>query len=125
MGQYTQDVLYGSEKISMGDEYTIRGYKGDSIQGDSGYYVKNELAYNLNIDKVGSISPYIGYDFGQSWNNEVHDIYRTGRMSGYVIGLKYYGDIFNFDIAYTKPDKASSYIDKDDENVYLTVGVKF
>ena len=125
VGQYSEDVLYGSEKISMGDEYTVRGYKGDSIQGDSGYYVKNELAYNLNIAKVGTISPYIGYDFGQSWNNEVHDIYRTGRMSGYVIGLKYYGDIFNFDIAYTKPDKASSYIDKDDENVYVTVGVKF
>ena len=46
-------------------------------------------------------------------------------MSGFVVGLKYYGEIFNFDIAYTKPDKASSYIDKDSENVYVTVGVKF
>ena len=125
VAQYSEDVLYGSEKISMGDEYTVRGYKGDSIQGDSGYYVKNEFSYNLNIDKVGSFSPYIGYDFGQSWNNEVHDIYRTGYMSGFVVGLKYYGEIFNFDIAYTKPDKASSYIDKDSENVYVTVGVKF
>ena len=125
VGQYSPDVLYGSEKISMGDEYTVRGYKGDSIAGDRGYYVKNELSYNLNIPKIGSISPYIGYDFGETWNNEVHDIYRYGYMRGFAFGVKYYGEIFNFDVAYTKPDKASGYVSKPEDEVYVTFGIKF
>ena len=125
VGQYTQDVLYGSEKISMGDEYTVRGYKGDSISGDKGYYVKNELSYNLNIPKIGSISPYIGYDFGETWNNEVHDIYRYGYIRGFALGVKYYGEILNIDIAYAKPDKVSGYVRKPSDEVYLTFGIKF
>ena len=42
----------------------------------------------MNIPKIGSISPYIGY-----------------------------GEIFNFDIAYTKPDKASGYVSKPEDEV--------
>ena len=125
VGQYTEDVLYGSEKISMGDEYTVRGYKGDSISGDKGYYVKNELSYNLNIPKIGSISPYIGYDFGESWNNEVHDVYRYGYIRGFALGVKYYGEILNIDIAYVKPDKVSGYVRKPSDEVYVTFGIKF
>lgn len=125
VGQYTEDVLYGSEKISMGDEYTVRGYKGDSISGDKGYYLKNEISYNLNIPKIGSVSPYIGYDLGEIWNNETHDRYRRGYIRGFALGLKYYGDIFNFDIAYAKPDKVSSYVRKNKDEVYMTFGVKF
>ena len=125
VGQYTPDVLYGSEKISMGDEYTVRGYKGDSISGDKGYYVKNELSYNLNISKIGSISPYIGYDFGETWNNEVHDVYRYGYIRGFALGVKYYGEILNIDIAYAKPDKVSGYVRKPSDEVYLTFGIKF
>ena len=125
VGQYTPDVLYGSEKISMGDEYTVRGYKGDSISGDKGYYVKNELSYNLNIPKIGNISPYIGYDFGETWNNEVHDMYRYGYIRGFAFGVKYYGETFNLDIAYAKPDKVSGYVRKPSDEVYLTFGIKF
>ena len=125
VGQYSQDVLYGSEKISMGDEYTVRGYKGDSISGDKGYYVKNELSYNLSIPKLGSIAPYVGYDFGESWNNEVHDIYRYGYIRGFALGVKYYGEILNIDIAYAKPDKVSGYVRKPSDEVYLTFGIKF
>ena len=125
VGQYTPDVLYGSEKISIGDEYTVRGYKGDSISGDKGYYVKNELSYNLNIPKIGNISPYIGYDFGETWNNEVHDMYRYGYIRGFAFGVKYYGETFNLDIAYSKPDKVSGYVRKPSDEVYLTFGIKF
>ena len=125
VGQYTPDVLYGSEKISIGDEYTVRGYKGDSISGDKGYYVKNELSYNLNIPKIGNISPYIGYDFGETWNNEVHDMYRYGYIRGFAFGVKYYGETFNLDIAYAKPDKVSGYVRKPSDEVYLTFGIKF
>ena len=109
----------------MGDEYTVRGYKGDSISGDKGYYVKNELSYNLNISKIGSILPYIGYDFGESWNNEVHDVYRYGYIRGFALGVKYYGEILNIDIAYAKPDKVSGYVRKPSDEVYITFGIKF
>ena len=70
-----------NSSISAGKYRVLsRGYKG--------YYIKNELSHNLNIPKIGSISPYIGY-----------------------------GKIFNFDIAYTKPDKASGYVSKPEDEV--------
>ena len=113
------------EKLSIGDEYTVRGYKGNSVSGDSGFYVKNEISYNISIPKVGNISPYIGYDFGRVWNNKVEDEYKIGHLSGLALGIRYSGEIFSFDVAYTKPDNASEYVGKRDEEVYVTFGVNF
>ena len=55
----------------------------------------------------------------------MHDIYRYGYMRGFAVGVKYYGEIFNFDIAYTKPDKASGYVSKPEDEVHVTFGIKF
>ena len=125
VSQYSPDILYGSEKLSIGDEYTVRGYKGNSVSGDSGFYIKNEISYNISIPKVGNISPYIGYDFGRVWNNKVEDEYKIGHLSGLALGIRYNGEIFSFDVAYTKPDNASEYVGKSDEEVYVTFGVNF
>lgn len=41
--QYSNDRLFGSEQISIGSLYTVRGYNGTSIAAASGAYWRNSL----------------------------------------------------------------------------------
>ena len=52
-------------------------------------------------------------------------MYRYGYIRGFALGVKYYGEILNIDIAYAKPDKVSGYVRKPSDEVYLTFGIKF
>lgn len=125
VGQYSDDTMHQSEKISLGDEYTVRGYKEDSLSGDSGYYLRNELSYNLYMKKAGVLTPYIGYDYGEIWNNFTDDKYKKGYISGYALGLKYSINEFYFDLTYSKPLNVSNYITKNQDEVYFKFGVRF
>lgn len=43
-GQFTPDILYSSEQMSIGGESSVRGFKESSASGDSGGYVKNDIS---------------------------------------------------------------------------------
>jgi len=45
--QIAQDTLYGSEKFSVGGYYSVRGFQEDYIDGDSGYYFRNNANFNI------------------------------------------------------------------------------
>lgn len=42
--QYGFDSLYSENQFSIGDEYTVRGFKGGAASGDSGAYFHKPLA---------------------------------------------------------------------------------
>ena len=111
--------------MSIGDEYTVRGYKEDNLSGDSGYYIRNEISYNLDIKKAGVLVPYMGYDYGEIWNNKIDDKYKKGYISGYAIGLRYNINEFYLDMTYSKPLNVSNYVVKNKEEVYMKFGVRF
>lgn len=71
-GQYSEDILYSSEKIGIGDDTTVRGFKDNSIMGDKGVYVRNEFAYIYKI-----FEPFIAYDIGR-----VKNVYKSEFCSG-------------------------------------------
>ncbi|MDD1152789.1 ShlB/FhaC/HecB family hemolysin secretion/activation protein, partial [Pseudomonas sp. TNT2022 ID357] len=41
-GQRSEDVLFSSQRMSLGSQSSIRGYKDQSLNGDSGYYWRND-----------------------------------------------------------------------------------
>ena len=47
-GQYSDDILYSSEKLGIGDDTTVRGFKENSIMGDKGFYMRNEIGYIIS-----------------------------------------------------------------------------
>jgi len=71
-GQYSNDTLFSSERISIGDRYSVHGFAESSLLGDSGIYNRNELMWNLpqfTENKyanflVGNLQPYVGLDAG-------------------------------------------------------------
>lgn len=66
-GQYSFYHLYSDNQFSLGDEYTIRGFKGGAISGENGAYISQTLSFpfHTKLESLNYISPFIGVDIGQ------------------------------------------------------------
>ena len=121
-GQYSDDILYSSEKLGIGDDTTVRGFKENSIMGDKGFYIRNEIGYNYK-----SLEPFIAYDYGR-----VKDVYKDeyyekngSEMSGAAIGLRMYLNNFDMSFSYSKPLTAPAYIKKNTHEIYFSMSTRF
>jgi hemolysin activation/secretion protein len=85
--QLTNDSLFGSDKISIGGVYSIRGFNKEGLSGNEGYYVRNELSYSTYYALIGGInnSYFIAIDGGEINSDE--DSF-GGRLIGSSFGTK-------------------------------------
>lgn len=69
--QFSKDILVSDQNISIGDEYSVRGFKEDSVSGNKGGYISNTVKFPVYINKFSgmSIVPFAGYDVGYVKNN--------------------------------------------------------
>jgi hemolysin activation/secretion protein len=120
--QYSDDILYSSEKLSIGDDTTVRGFKENSIMGEKGFYIRNELSHSFKY-----IEPFIAYDIGRVKNVYKDDQYKKkgNELSGITAGVRI--NIKNCDVSlsYSKPVTAPSYVKKNSHELYFTVSLKF
>ncbi|MDO4690362.1 MAG: ShlB/FhaC/HecB family hemolysin secretion/activation protein [Fusobacterium sp.] len=123
---HSNDVLYGSEKQSIGGVGSVGGFhRTGNIQGDKAVEVENELSYKiLSSEKFGSLSPYISHSYGTVKNNENYSKYGKGHMSGLIVGLRYNMKYFDFDIAYARALNYSSYLDPRSRDIYFSAAIK-
>ncbi|WP_299735093.1 ShlB/FhaC/HecB family hemolysin secretion/activation protein [uncultured Endozoicomonas sp.] len=89
-GQYAFDNLPSSQRISIGSRYSVRGYVENSLSGDNGSYIRNELILNNPFEiKWQDINTRInaGYDIG--WVENRYDLNNSldGWLSGGSLGL--------------------------------------
>lgn len=124
---HSNDVLYGSEKHSMGGVGSVGGYhRTGNIQGDKAIEIENELSYRvLNSEKFGRISPYLSYSYGKVRNNKNSSVYRKGYMSGALLGLRYNMKYLDLDVAYAKPLAHSNYLKPKNREIYFSATLKF
>lgn len=67
-GQYALDTLYGSEQISAGGIYAVRGHVRNALSADHGFVWRNDLSIQQSFTAFGqtfNARPYIGFDYGQ------------------------------------------------------------
>ena len=123
---HSNDVLYGSEKHSMGGVGSVPGYhRTGNIQGDKAIEIENELSYRvLDSEKIGKLSPYISYSYGTVRNNKNPSVYGKGYVSGTSIGLRYSMKYLDIDLAYAKALSHSSYIKPRDREIYFSTSLK-
>ena len=123
---HSNDVLYGSEKHSMGGVGSVPGYhRTGNIQGDKAIEIENELSYRvLDSEKIGKLSPYISYSYGTVRNNKNPSVYGKGYVSGASIGLRYSMKYLDIDLAYAKALSHSSYIKPRDREIYFSTSLK-
>ncbi len=91
-GQRSEDVLFSPQRMSLGGESSIRGYKDQSLAGDSGGYWRNDLRWSRPVTLewlrpvFGEYGTTLGYDQGvirgDRYNGDQH-----GRMSSNSLEL--------------------------------------
>ena len=123
---YSKDVLYASEKQSIGGVGSVPGYhRRGNIMGDRAIEIENELSYKIiDSEKIGRLSPYISYSYGAIRNNKNPSVYGKGYVSGTSIGLRYSMKYLDIDLAYAKALSHSSYIKPRDREIYFSTSLK-
>ncbi len=124
-GSYSNDVLYGSERQTIGGVGSVGGYHTkESVQGDKALEISNELAYNIPVKKFAVISPYINYGYGVAKYNRDNSKYRIGYVSGVTVGIRFDTKIFDFDFGYAKPLAHSEYLSPKKQEIYFSGSLK-
>ena len=123
---HSKDVLYASEKQSIGGVGSVPGYhRRGNIMGDRAIEIENELSYKIiDSEKMGRLSPYISYSYGAVRNNKNSSVYGKGYVSGATIGLRYSMKYLDIDLAYAKALSHSSYIKPRDREIYFSTSLK-
>ena len=91
-GQRSEDVLYAPQRMSLGGSYSVRGFKDQQLNGDSGGYWRNEVrwARPVTLDWMRpaffEYGASVGYDQGVIRNDRYNDNVH-GRVSSNSLEL--------------------------------------
>lgn len=100
-GQYSNNNLFGTEEISVGGIYSVRGFNKTGLSGNKGFYARNELSQRYDLNEF-IFMPYVGFDYGFVDKN----IYSMGgEITGGAIGSRVYWKKINFELLYNTPIK--------------------
>ncbi|MRS17323.1 ShlB/FhaC/HecB family hemolysin secretion/activation protein [Enterobacteriaceae bacterium RIT691] len=124
-GQWTPDRLYGSERMTIGGESSVRGFKEQSISGDNGAYWRNELNYTLfTLPLIGQVSALAAFDGGWLHSDRL-DTYASGTLWGTAAGLstanRWVSTTFTVGLPLVYPD----WLGPDHVSIYYRVAVAF
>lgn len=127
--QYSPQTLYGPERIQIGGKSTVRGFNADSLAGDTGAYLRNELALStpypssLQTKALYGLQLYAAYDYG-FLHKDTRDSFERGEMHGATLGIRTLG-AFNLDISLSKALRAPNFIKYRDTEFYATLNYTF
>jgi len=102
-GQHSEDVLFSPQRMSLGGESSIRGYKDQMLTGDSGGYWRNDLRWTRPVawawlqPVFSEYGSDIGYDQGVI-SDVKHAGDEHGRVSSDSLELFARGQHVNFSI---------------------------
>lgn len=91
-GQRSEDLLFSSQRMSLGSQSSIRGYKDQSLNGDSGYYWRNDVRWSRPVawDWLQSVLAEYGLGLAYDVGAIRHDRYnsgQSGRLSSDAVEL--------------------------------------
>lgn len=103
-GQYCDSIIYGSEQISVGGLFTVRGYFNEGYSGDKGVYIRNELIAPKPIrhELLSLLEPFVAFDWGAVKSNGGLDN-SYNELAGWGAGLRGRGRYGRFDLLYAHP----------------------
>uniref|UniRef100_UPI002B479CDC ShlB/FhaC/HecB family hemolysin secretion/activation protein n=3 Tax=Aeromonas TaxID=642 RepID=UPI002B479CDC len=65
-GQWSPDTLYSVERVSLGGDASVRGFKEQSLSGDVGGYLRNELSWQAQTPAwLGQWRGWLALDMGR------------------------------------------------------------
>lgn len=152
-GQASQDTVLGTEKFSVGGPYSVRGFEKNSISGDSGYMINNDLKiglsqimpkyflrskpFNYNIKNtsinnlIARTSLTLFYDYGYTRNKNIINDTGEGYMSGTGVKFSYLGNHIRSNLTLARSLSAPKFIENiynqepDKNSVYFDISLNF
>ncbi len=123
-GQYADEPLYGSEQITIGSHYSVRGFNKYSLAGDRGYFVRNELSTSLpklpflNI----TVRLFLGFDAGRIEDYKSTD---SANLSGAAMGIRCSGKHLMGELSALKSISVPDACERESVQCFATVTAKF
>jgi len=106
-GQWSPDLMFGSEQMSLGGLSSVRGVRESLLSGNNAVTMRNELSLrfpdipNAELAQVlGRFEPYVALDIGHVFEQADHGI-AGGTLSGFAVGLRNSQGALNFDLSYS------------------------
>lgn len=97
--QFTHDRLVSDASYNLGDEFTVRGYKENSVAAERALWLSNTLKVpvQINYARINTLSPFVGFDIGMARRNcaAVANTCMHDYMSGAATGIKLNGKDFS------------------------------
>ncbi len=122
--QYSKQTLYGSEQFSVGGYYSVRGFRETYLTGDSGYYFRNKI--NFNLGKNLAFEPF--YDYGYT-KYKYADNGADGRLAGTglktIFNNKYFNASLTYSWAANHSHKITSSTAKENQMVYFEISASY
>ncbi len=121
-GQYSPDNLYGIERISLGGQYSVRGYHEQSLSGNRGGYWRNEVNSDIANTAIGQFRLIGALDAGfiAADNYQVE----ANTLAGAAVGLSFTGHrLFSSQFFISKPLHYPSQLKPDSWSAYWSVSL--
>lgn len=122
-GQWTPDRLYGSERLTIGGESSVRGFKEQYLSGDKGGYWRNEVNWSpFSLPYLGDISVLAALDGGYLRHDSL-DTYASGTLWGGAVGLGSRNRYFSSQFTVGWPLSHPSWLEPDRVSIYYRINV--
>ncbi|WP_371231667.1 ShlB/FhaC/HecB family hemolysin secretion/activation protein [Pseudomonas sp. QE6] len=129
-GQHSEDVLYSPQRISLGGLTSIRGFKDQSLSGDSGYYWRNQLRWRRAVTWA-PLLPWL-QEYGVAYAYDVgaieHGRYNpelSGRMSGHGVEFSARGQYAAASVTLAHSLERPDIVERREHPVYFRLNLFF
>ncbi|MFQ6557087.1 ShlB/FhaC/HecB family hemolysin secretion/activation protein [Pseudomonas sp. Lb2C1-1] len=127
-GQRSEDVLFSPQRMSLGGLSSIRGYKDQTLSGDSGGYWRNDLRWSRPVTLewlrpvFAEYGTSLGYDLGVIRGNHYNDD-EHGRMSSNSLELFARGEHLSASVTFAHSLERPDALTEREAPIYFRVDV--
>ena len=129
-GQRSEDALYSAQRISVGGLSSVRGFKEQTLTGDSGGYWRNQLRWRRPVT-WSQLQPWVSeyglafaYDVGvirgEHGNGKQH-----GRLSGNAVEFSLRGQNVAASLTFARSLERPDIVERREHPVYFSVSAFF
>lgn len=129
-GQRSEDVLFSPQRISLGGLSSVRGFKEQSLSGDSGAYWRNQVRWRRPV-AFEPLRPFLqeygvalAYDLGVIHGNR-HNGTQHGRLSGNAVEFSTRGRNVAASVTFARSLERPDAIERQEHPVYFRFDLFF
>jgi hemolysin activation/secretion protein len=129
-GQYSDDVLFSPQRISLGGLASVRGFKEQSLSGDSGLYWRSNVRWSKAITQQ-QLRPWLnewgvalGYDMGVISGSR-YNANQHGRLTGNALEFSARGAHVAASLTLARSLARPDVIDRGEHPIYFRVDLFF